>query len=150
MASSIENSTIKSLRNVFYLSFIVLIAAFVLMLLNVFHLKETARELSLAANQYTLIITIASIPLALKAFSMLLHKKPEPGNAGEAVNRYKKAFYVRLLWLFFVTAGNIALYAISYNKNYLWLTVILLIAFLFCKPAEPELRKLIPVEETDD
>jgi hypothetical protein len=105
----------------------------------------------MALQQYSILITLAAIPLALKTFANIIKRRKDKEQlTQEAIIVYKKAFFLRLYFLDFVILANIILYAVSYNQNYFWLTVILFLTLLFCKPSYRELEELISQEKEDE
>lgn len=142
MTASIEEKTIRSLRIHYYAYFVLLGALFLLIFFRVIHVIDAPRPLSIALSQYSIVCTLAAIPVALKLFAYTIRKKKPAKSAAEGINLYKKAFFLRFYLISFVILGNIALYAFSYNNNFAWLLAILFLSFLFCKPSHQELKKL--------
>ena len=151
MKQSIEEKTIRSLRVHYYGSYVLLGSLFLFVFFRSKRFSETPQPLNMALQQYGIFITLAAIPLALKTFAnMIKRKRDKERTTQETITVYKKAFFLRLYLLDCVILGNIILYAISYNQNYAWLTVILFLTLLFCKPSYQELEELIPREKEDE
>lgn len=59
-------------------------------------------------------------------------------NQGRIRKRYQLLWMIRLFILSALTLLHILLYAYSRNKNFFWLSLVLLIFFMFCKPSAQE------------
>jgi hypothetical protein len=102
-------------------------------------------------ERYIIVITIIAIPGILKLFAHLLSKVPQGVDIDLAINKYKKAFYTRLYTISSLSLINIILYDYSGNMNFFWITTVLFLLFIYCKPSFPELEKLVrPVVETEE
>jgi hypothetical protein len=102
-------------------------------------------------ERYIIVITIIAIPGILKLFAHLLSKVPQGVDIDLAINKYKKAFYTRLYTISSLSLLNIILYDYSGNMNFFWITTVLFLLFIYCKPSFPELEKLVrPVEEIEE
>lgn len=151
MKQSIEEKTVRYLRFHYYGSYVLLGFLFLFIFLRSKRFSGTPQPLNMALQQYSILITLAAIPLALKTFAnMIKRRSDKERSTQETIIVYKKAFFLRLYLLDFVILGNIILYAVSYNQNYAWLTVILFLTLLFCKPSYRELEELIPQEKEDE
>jgi hypothetical protein len=141
---TIEDKTVSMLRIHYLVSFIVLGSFFLLIFFKGIKFVEAPQEFGLAVNQYSILITLIAIPAALKIYVNILRKKTDAvlPTSVNAILQYKKAFYIRLYVLNVVILGNVLLYAFSYDRNYAWLTVVLFIALLFCKPSYSDLIDL--------
>ena len=89
-----------------------------------------------------IVITLLTIPLALKYFAAILRKTPAEILPDIALGIYRKAYLRRLYALTVVALGNITLFALSGNRNFMWLSVVLLLTYLFCKPSQQELSAM--------
>lgn len=125
-----------------------LFALFVLIVFRVIELGVPQDMVSAAMERYAIAFTIIAIPLALKLFAYMTKKKAF-GSEKKALGVYTKAFYIRLYILCAVTALNELLFAVSRNMNFFWLTVIVFIAFAFCKPSFLEFSELVSTPDTD-
>lgn len=151
MKQSIEEKTVRYLRFHYYGSYFLLGFLFLFVFFRSKRFSGTPQPLNMALQQYGILITLAAIPLALKTFANIIKRRKDKEQlTQEAIIVYKKAFFLRLYLLDCVILGNIILYAVSYNQNYAWLTVILFLTLLFCKPSYRELEELIPQEKEDE
>lgn len=99
-------------------------------------------------ERYIIVITIIAIPSILKLFAHLLSKVPQGVNIDIAISKYKKAFYTRLYTISSLSLLNIILYDYSGNMNFFWITTVLFLLFIYCKPSFPELERLVkPFED---
>ncbi|MDR1517300.1 MAG: hypothetical protein LBS52_04255 [Dysgonamonadaceae bacterium] len=138
-----EYKVLRQLNIHYFASIAVLAVLFVLAILKIVRFSETPQAVSLTVEMYAVVITLVAIPILLKTFAERLKKIKQAGaNPSEATRQYKMAYFVRLYALAFVTVGNIVLYALSRNQNFLWLTVALFVIFLFCKSSEKEIFSL--------
>lgn len=149
MSHPYSEKTIKELRLHYYINIIIVCLLFILILFKILRLTSEPQPLSLALNQYSIIITLIIIPAALKYFSYQI-KKTAPTNIEQAIKIYKKAFYMRLYPISLVVIGNIALYALSNNTNYIWIALAVILFMFFCKPTMVELDNLIEKYKTDE
>lgn len=151
MKQSIEEKTVRYLRFHYYGSYFLLGFLFLFVFFQSKRFSGTPQPLNMAIQQYSILITLAAIPLALKTFANIIKRRKDKEQlTQEAIIVYKKAFFLRLYFLDFVILANIILYAVSYNQNYFWLTVILFLTLLFCKPSYRELEELISQEKEDE
>ena len=141
-----EKSLIKQLNYIFYGSIISTIIFFVLVLFKVIPYGEP-RVLPLAVSQYSIIVTLLGIPLALKLYANTIKNIAGKFSIALVKNKYKNAFTLRLSIITLLTLGNIILFGISRNTNYMWAVIILLVFFIFCKPSETDLEKLYQSKE---
>lgn len=121
-----------------------------LLLLMLFRFIPTFREselIGVTLERYTIMISIIAIPLALKLFAQKLKKVHRPAETAVALRKYKNASFLRLYIISAVTLLNILLFGFSHNSNFMWITVILFIIFLYCKPSYVELASLTEVPE---
>lgn len=146
--------TIQNLKLHYYCNIALAVVLFALTAAQLIPGTSNSVALGVVAERYALMLTIIAIPASLKYFAYRLQKVIRPLEIEAAVEIYRKAFLVRLYSISFVTLANIVLFAISRNTNYFWLTVVLLIVYLFCKPSLVELESLtetpLPVEEAID
>ena len=140
--------TIKQLNIHFYVSIIVLAVLFLLVLLKKTGLESVQAPISVVLERYVIIITLIAIPAALKLFAHLIKKTPKGCDTLTAIRSYRKAWFLRLYIIHVVALGNMLLYALSGNSNFMWFTVVLFVVYLFCKPSLPELENMTEVEKT--
>lgn len=149
MSNAKIDKAIKTLQLHYYLNIIIVCLFFILILLKIVSLTNNPQSLSLALNQYSIIFSLLIIPAALKYYSHQI-KKALPTNIEEALRVYKSAFYMRLYPISLVISGNILLYALSNNTNYIWIALAIILFMFFCKPSEVELGNLIEKSKADE
>ena len=142
MNETAANKVITLLKRHYYATFLLLAGLFLLVLLRLIPFPEGLLSGSVVLERYAIMITIIVIPMALKLFADSLKKIQRPLDPSEADRKYKKLYYLRLYSIAGVTLMNILLYGFSRNSNFMWLTVVLFIIFLFCKPSVVELTGL--------
>lgn len=139
--------TIKELNTHYYLSIVVLAVLFLLVFFKVISFGVPF-SVTTTAEMYAIGITLLAIPVALKLFADKIKKIPEGTEKNETVKRYRNAWLLRMYIVNAITLGNIFLYAISRNNNFMWLAVISFIVYMFCKPSYPDLENI--VQESKD
>jgi len=138
---------ITVLRRHYYGNVISLVLLFLLMLLRVIPIFRESELIGVTLERYAIMISIIAIPLALKLFAQRLKKVRRPAETAVALRKYKNASFLRLYIISAVTLLNILLFGISRNSNFMWITVVLFIIFLYCKPSYIELVTLTEVPE---
>jgi hypothetical protein len=149
MTPTPEDVTIKLLKKHFYLNFFILFTLFLLVLFDVLVPETPIFSINTMMEMYIILFIIISIPLILKGFSDKIKKLPKETDNVSAINTYKKASYIRLYFMSFITLASCTLYALSDNKNFMYITVILLIVFLLIRPSYPELISITEKETKD-
>ena len=134
--------TIKELNTHYYLSIVVLAVLFLLVFFKAISFG-TPFPVTTTAEMYAIGITLLAIPVALKLFADKIKKIPEGTEKNETVRRYRNAWLLRIYIVNTVTMGNIFLYAISRNNNFMWLAVISFIVYMFCKPSHQDLENIV-------
>ncbi len=97
-------------------------------------------NVSLTLERYTLLLTLISIPGALKIFSIIMKTNKHRESKKEATSQYLKAFAARFTILFLVSAMNIFLFALTFNQNFLLLTLATFTAYIFTYPSDSYLK----------
>ncbi len=138
---------IRNLKVLFYITFTVQLVFFVSFAFQWINISPNSTTIPIALERYTLLITMLSIPGALKLYSMIMSKNKHPEDTNFTTALYRKAYITRFGILFFVATLNIILYAISFNKNFMLLTLITFTAYIFSYPSEGYLNI---TEETED
>ncbi|MGI6046513.1 MAG: hypothetical protein ACOYEG_00665 [Petrimonas sp.] len=133
---------IKKLNFHFWGSIIALAILFLLVVFKLISFK-TATSVTTTAEMYAIALTLIAIPFALKLFAYKIKKIPKGTDKSIAVKLYKNAYFLRLYIINVVVLGNIVLFALSGNKNFMWLSVISFIVYMFCKPSQQELDNII-------
>ncbi len=141
--------TIRLLKRHYYGNIIFLAGLFLVVLLRILTFPEAAVPVRVTVERYALMITIITIPAALKLFADRLKKMPRPSETEAALHRYKKISYLRLYTISGVTLMNIVLFTFSRNPNFMWFTVVLFIIFLFCRPSHTEVMSLTGMPEEE-
>lgn len=146
MEKTIENKTITLLRIHFYGSIIVLAILFLLVFLKVINFTGLSATINVAAERYAIGTTLIAIPVALKLFADIVKKIPKKTHKHQAIGAYKNAYFLRLYIINVVALGNILLFAVSGNSNFMWLAVVSFVVFAFCQPSQSELGDITTEE----
>ncbi|MBF6597143.1 MAG: hypothetical protein ITF98_02850 [Fermentimonas sp.] len=142
------DATIKLLRRHYLLNVIILVVFFILAMFKLTPFFIEKQIVNVTIERYIIVITIIAIPGILKLFAHLLSKVPQGVNIDIAISKYKKAFYTRLYTISSLSLLNIILYDYSGNMNFFWITTVLFLLFIYCKPSFPELERLVkPFED---
>ncbi len=145
------DATIKLLRTHYRLNIIILVVLFLLAMFKLTPFFAEKQIVNIIIERYIIVITIIAIPGILKLFAHLLSKVPQGVDIDLAIDKYKKAFYTRLYTISSLSLINIILYDYSGNMNFFWITTVLFLLFIYCKPSFPELEKLVkPFEEIEE
>ena len=133
-------SVIQRLKYLFYFA----LGIQVILLINVafkwINLMPNMANVSLTLERYALLITLLSIPGALKLFSIIMKRNKYPESEEETTMLYIKAFATRFTILFIVSSMNIFLFALSFNQNFLLLTLATFTAYIFTFPSDSYLK----------
>lgn len=141
------HATVKLLKTHYWINIIVLATLFILAMFKLTPFFEEKQVVNIVVERYIIVITIMAIPGILKLFSVLLKKVPKEARPEIVFSKYKKAYYTRLYTIGLLTLINIFLYDYSGNLNFFWITAVLFILYIYCKPSFPELKKLLISEE---
>ncbi len=133
----------KSLQIHYYASIVVLASLFCL---SFFADAPNMRFDNLSIEMYVIAATLVTIPLALRHFAITIKKAPAATDVDTAFRKYKSTYLLRLYVLNIAALINTALFALSGNSNFMWLSVVLFLTYLFCKPSERELRTMVKTE----
>lgn len=142
------NKTIRELNIHYYVSITIMVLLFILVLTKTINFIDFI-PVSVVAERYSLGITLIAIPIALKLFANILNKF-SCYNEVEAIKTYKKATFIRLYIINIVNFANITLYAMSHNKNFIWMSVVLFVVYVFCKPSKDELEYMTVNKDEQD
>ncbi len=146
------DETIRLLKKHYWGNILILLLFFLPVTLGLLPVFDGSKKVNLTVEMYDIVITIIAIPLSLKFFANKVKKAARPIEVESAIRLYNKASFWRLYTLSAITLGQILLYGLSGNKNFFWLTVVLLTVFLFCKPSYVELTAMterVEKEETN-
>lgn len=150
MEKTITDKAIRRLWMHYNTHVMLLVAFFLFVLFQVIDLSEYIDGVTLVAEQYALLITIIAIPLSLKLFSDKRKKIPEGLDELSAAKAYSSIYFLRLYTISAVTLGNIVLFSVSRNSNFMWLTIVLFVVYFFCKPSYVELISLTGRDENTE
>ncbi len=142
--------TITLLNWHYWANIIFLVTLFLLVQTGIFPFFSDAKNVSVTLERYDIIILIIAVPLSLKLFADNVKKLARPVNIESAIRIYKKASYMRLYTLSVITVVQIFLFGYSHHMNFFWLTIVLFITFLFCKPSYAELANMIETSYKGD
>lgn len=134
--------TIKELSAHYYTSIIVLAILFLLVVFKLISFKIVTL-VTTTAEMYAIALTLIAIPVALKLFADKVKKISKGTDKNKAIRLYKNAYFLRLYIIDAVVLGNIVLFALSGNNNFMWLSVISFIVYMFCKSSHQELDSII-------
>lgn len=132
---------IQSLKYLFYTAFGIQVIVFVSIAFKWIDLSREAIIVPIAMERYALLLTLVSIPAALKLFFIIMKKNKHPEDESTTNNIYVKAFIARFGILFLVASINILLFAFSFMQNFLLCTLITFTAYLFTYPSTNYLVK---------
>ncbi|NDV67517.1 hypothetical protein [Dysgonomonas sp. 25] len=132
-----EKKIYKRLSIFFWLN-IVLLGGFFLFILQQKGENFGNIPSNVALERWAIIITIAAIPFALKVFHSLL-KKLKAGEAAHFHNKYVWLYTARILILDMVALLNIIAFEIYESNNFIYLTIVIIFAMMFCYPNRNEL-----------
>lgn len=130
-----SESMINSLKYLFYIAFGVQVIVFVSIAFKWINLSSEVIIVPVAIERYALLLTLVSIPAALKLFFFIMKSNKHPENERATNNIYMKAFIARFGILFLVASINILLFAFSFNQNFLLCTLVTFTAYLFTYPS---------------
>ncbi|WP_101689703.1 hypothetical protein [Dysgonomonas massiliensis] len=124
----------KQFKTIYWINLLIFIIGF----LGLLQVKGpdfgTNIESDIAFERYAIIITLASIPLALKLFHNMMSKtKNLDAYATETI--YKKAYFIRLGILDLAAIINIIGFHLFEATNFIYMTIVVLAAMLFCYPS---------------
>lgn len=128
-------SMIQSLKYLFYIAFGIQIIVFVSIAFKWIDLSSEAVTVPVTIERYALLLTLVSIPVALKLFFFIMKKNKNPEDESTTNNIYVKAFITRFGILFLVASINIILFAFSLNQNFMLCTLVTFTAYLFTYPS---------------
>lgn len=128
-------SMIHSLKYLFYIAFGIQIIVFVSIAFKWIDLSSEAVTVPVTIERYALLLTLVSIPVALKLFFFIMKKNKNPEDESTTNNIYVKAFITRFGILFLVASINIILFAFSLNQNFMLCTLVTFTAYLFTYPS---------------
>ena len=130
-----SKTVVQNLKRLFYIAFAIQIAFFVSFAFKWINIFPDTVDLSVVVERYALLITLISIPGALKLFSVIMEKNKYPNDEIATTLLYIKAFLARFGILFLVASLNIILYGLSLNQNYMLCTLITFTAYIFTYPS---------------
>lgn len=128
-------SMIHSLKYLFYIAFGIQIIVFVSIAFKWIDLSSEAVIVPVTIERYALLLTLVSIPVALKLFFFIMKRNKNPEDESTTNNIYVKAFITRFGILFLVASVNILLFAFSLNQNFMLCTLVTFTAYLFTYPS---------------
>ena len=130
-----SKSVVQNLKCLFYIAFGIQIAFFISFAFQWITVLSNVADISVVGERYALLMTLISIPGALKLFSIIMEKNKKPNNEVATTSLYVKAFLARFGILFLVASINIILYGISLSQNYMLCTLITFTAYVFTYPS---------------
>ncbi len=140
-------TTIRHLFHHYIASISLLGLLLLLILLHLFPFWQNSRPVGITLERYLILFTLIVIPSTLKWFATRLKKSPRPMTWTEASRRYRQLYFVRLYILTVATLTHLILFGLSRNLNFFWLSLVLIILFLYCRPSIPEIESLLEKAE---
>lgn len=140
-----NNKLHQQLSIIFWLNFTLFVFGFLALLYIKGPDFGTNIESSVTYERYAIIITLASIPLALKLFHNMISKTLKD-NKNELIATYKKAYFTRLAILDIAALVSILGFFLYEANNFIYMTIVILAALLFCFPN----KDLLADEEIED
>ena len=137
-----SQSSICTIKSLFYLVVGVQIILFISIAFKWIIVLPEYGTIPVALERYALLITLTSIPGALKLFSVMMKNNKHPEDISYTTTLYIKAFVARFGLLFIIASFNIALFAISYEQNFMLCTLLIFTAYLFAYPTVNYMKHL--------
>lgn len=103
-----------------------------------------------ALETFSILITIALVPLSLKLFSVKMEKKIQQVQLQKALVLYQKWSTIRLMILALVTYLNILIYYLTLNNIGGLCALIALTASVFCLPSERRVGEELQLNDNND
>ena len=128
-------SVIHRLKYLFYIVIVLQVIILVSFAFRWISLMPDVSNISVVLERYALLITLISIPGALKLFSIIMKGNKHPESEVQTTMLYIKAFTARFGILFLVASINILLFALSFNRNFLLCTLVIFTAYIFTYPS---------------
>ena len=125
-------------------------AAIVIVLIREFsedgngHLADNVR-VTFYMETITILLTVISVPLALKLFAWILQKRINQVELQEAMQEYRKWSLVRLILLFVPVLAGLATYYFTFSTTGALCAAIALTASLFCVPTEESVKRELKI-----
>lgn len=147
-----SQSVLRSLKTLFFTAVGIQIALFISVAYKLISIMPEYGDVPVALERYALLITLLSIPGALKLFSVMMKNNKHPENIDYTTTLYIKAFVARFGILFIISSFNIVLFAISYKQNFMLCTLLTFTAYLFAYPTANFMKhkETIEIEEEEE
>lgn len=143
-------TAIRHLYRHYFVSISLLGLLLLLLLFHLFPFWQDSQPVGITLERYLIMLTLIAIPTTLKWFATRLKKSARPLMWEDASRRYRQLYFIRLYILTAVTLTHILLFGITRNLNFFWLSLVLFILFLFCRPSIPEIESLLEEPETEE
>lgn len=140
---------IQRLKYLFYIALGIQVILLISVAFKWINLMSDTATVSLTVERYTLLITLISIPGALKLFSIIMKGNKHSKREEETTMLYIKAYTVRFSILILVATMNIFLFALTFNQNFLLLTLTTFTAYIFTYPSDNHLKVTEEEEEEE-
>lgn len=145
-----SESIINNLKRLFYIAIGIQGVLLIAVAFRVIDILPEIPLTSVVVERYALLVTLISIPGALKLFSIIMKKNEHPNDEIVTTSLYIKAFIARFGILLLIASINIVLYAVSLNQNYMLCTLIIFTAYIFTYPSINYLRDPEEKQELTD
>lgn len=143
-------SVINNLKRLFFIGIGIQGVLFIAIGFRVIDILPETHLTSVVLERYALLVTLISIPGALKLFSIIMKKNKHPNDEIATTSLYIKAFIARFGILYLIASINIILYVLSFNQNYMLCTLIIFTAYIFAYPSANYLRETNEKQEQKD
>lgn len=147
--NDLNNKIHKQLSAIFWINFLFFILGFLCLLYSKGPDFGNGVESNVTFERYAIILTLASIPLALKLFHNIVNKANKENN-GNLEKTYKKAYFIRLAILDIAAIVSIAGFYLYEANNFIYMTIVILAALVFCYPNKSILDEDISNENLND
>ncbi|HTN68850.1 MAG TPA: hypothetical protein VLZ33_05245 [Dysgonamonadaceae bacterium] len=134
-------SVVPFLKRLFYISIGAQFVFFISVAFKWIEIMPDSTDISITLERYALLVTLISIPGALKLFSVIMKKNKQPEDEKTTNAIYIKAYITRFGILFLVASINILLFAISFKQNFLLCSLVTFTTYLFCYPTANYLKE---------
>lgn len=142
------NKLVRTLKVQFALFFILPLFLFVLGEFSTYDLGVYVNDAGKTAyylQTFTVLFTMISVPLALKAFHWILTNKVDKTNEMKAIRSYKALSAIRLIILQLATLSGLIVYYTTQNNIGGFCALIAITATLFCVPSKNKAQQELAV-----
>lgn len=135
-----ERKLYKTLMLLFWANILLLLTVLTFILFSNGLTFGTATNTNVVFEQYTILISLASIPIALKLFHTQYRRIAELEHK-KFLKKYLPAYILRMFVLDAAAILNIAGLYLFNSKNSVYMTIIIIFALFFCYPNRKTLEE---------